>query len=63
MRKLIKPSTIDPIGSVSLFDFDRVNDFGSMYCVAAHILMREVDEYWSQYVEYRNEEPIEQVGI
>lgn len=50
MRKLIKPAFDDPHNSVDLFDADRVNDFGEMYCVRPAILYSEVKMYWNWYV-------------
>lgn len=50
MRKYVKPASCDPKNSVSLFDADRKNEFGEMYCVAPAILQDRVDSYWADYV-------------
>jgi hypothetical protein len=51
MRKGVKPAYQDPDNSVDLFDIDRKNEFGEMYCVAPAILEREVDQCWKNYVQ------------
>ena len=53
MRKLIKPAYDDPHNSVDLFDADRRNDFGEMYCVAPAILYSQVKEEWARYVKHQ----------
>jgi hypothetical protein len=50
-KKLVKPSSFDPENSVSLFDANRENDFGEMYCVAPGILPGEVELYWQEYLD------------
>ena len=49
MRRLVKPAYEDRENSVDLFDADRRNEFGEMYCVAPAIIYREVTEYWDRY--------------
>lgn len=51
MRKLIKPAHDDPDCSVDLFDADRQNPQGGLYCIAPAILLCEVEETWQRYVE------------
>ena len=48
--KTVKPAYEDPDNSVDLFDANRTNEFGQMYCVAPAILYRQVDEYWADYL-------------
>jgi hypothetical protein len=50
MRKVVQPAYMDPHNSVDLFDADRQNAWGDMFCVAPAILRREVEEYWQRYV-------------
>lgn len=40
----------DPQNSVSLFDMNRKNVYGEMFCVAPDILSFEVDRYWDSYL-------------
>ena len=56
MRKLVKPSHDDPHHSVDLFDADRLNDFGYMYCVAPAILASQVNYYWERYIQSFSDE-------
>ncbi len=49
-RKLIKPAYDDPHNSIDLFDADRKNEFGEMYCVRPAILYSQADEYWTDYL-------------
>jgi len=56
MKKIIKPAYEDPDNSVDLFDADRLNEWGEMYCVAPSILPVQVEQAWDQYAEYRAEE-------
>lgn len=49
MKKVIKPAFMDPRNSVDLFDADRRNEFGEMFCVAPAILLHEVKEQWELY--------------
>lgn len=49
MRKIIKPSIMDPKRSVDLFDGDAINEFGDMLCIAPAILPEQADEYWRNY--------------
>lgn len=51
MKQLIKPAHDDSSNSVDLFDADRMNDFGDMYCVAPAILRSQVNDHWNRYVE------------
>lgn len=56
MRKVIKPCSYGP-NSVSVFDADRTNEYGEMYCVASGV-MRDSDQantqgsefHWVSYV-------------
>ena len=48
--KYVEPAYMDPTNSVDLFDYNRENDSGEMYCVAAAILPEQVDFYWEEYV-------------
>lgn len=41
-RKIIKRAYDDPHNSIDLFDADRLNEFGEMYCVAPAILISQV---------------------
>jgi hypothetical protein len=50
MTKIVKPAFDDPQNSVDLFDGDRRNEFGEMYCVAPAILYCQVNDEWSRYV-------------
>ena len=50
MRKVVKTAYCDPDNSVDLFDGDRVNEFGHIFCVAPAILRSEVDSIWKRYV-------------
>ena len=54
MEKIIKPSHCDPNNSVDLFDGDRKNEFGAMFCVAPAILREQVDYYWDEYIKGNN---------
>lgn len=56
MRKVIKPAYMDPKNSVDLFDGDRLNQWGTMYCIAPAILSSEVAEYWKEYVELQSKD-------
>jgi len=49
MKKIVKPAYGDPNHSVDLFDADRVNGFGEMFCVEPAILRSEVDFCWKRY--------------
>jgi len=49
-RKLINPAYEAPENSVDLFDADRKNEFGEMYCVAVAILHSQVGRYWKRYL-------------
>lgn len=49
MRKLVKPAHSDPEHSMDLFDADRKNDSGEMFCVQSGILPSEVDKCWEEY--------------
>jgi hypothetical protein len=49
MTKGVKECSYDS-KSVSLFDADRKNEFGKMYCIASGILQSEVDWYWNLYI-------------
>ena len=51
MKQLIKPAHGDPHNSVDLFDANRKNDLGEMFCVAPAILPFEVNRYWQHYKE------------
>lgn len=51
MKKIIKPAFEDPCNSVDLFDSDRENDFGEMFCIAPSILSSQIDFEWKQYVD------------
>ena len=53
-RKLVKESVNDPENSVSLFDANRLNELGEMYCVAPDILYEQVDYFWGYYLGYMN---------
>lgn len=37
-RYYTRPAFMDPINSVDVFEYDRVNEFGRPYCVVAAIL-------------------------
>ena len=50
MRRVIYPCVYDPTRSVSVFDGDRKNQFGEMYCVADGISPEEVERVWQEYV-------------
>lgn len=50
MRKLVKPALCDPDNSVDLFDADRKNELGEMYCIAPAILLCTVRDHWGGYV-------------
>ena len=50
MKKFIKPAHDDPHNSWDLFDADRRNEFGGMYCIAPAILYSEVAWHWNRYV-------------
>lgn len=50
MKKVIKPSKSDPENSVDLFDADRENEFGEMFCVNPGILPEDADAYWTYYM-------------
>lgn len=50
MRQFVKPAHDDPDNSVDLFDGDRKNKFGEMFCVAPAILYCQVEEYWEDYL-------------
>ena len=49
MKKYVKICSYDS-NSVSLFDKDRKNEFGEMYCVAPAILENEIEDCWNEYV-------------
>ena len=59
MKLVVKPSHEDQSNSVDVFDADRVNEFGGMYCVAPAIHFDQVDDAWDKYTEYRAEEMAE----
>ena len=48
MKKLVRVCSYDS-NSVSLFDADRKNEFGEIYCVSPGILRNEVSLYWNTY--------------
>ena len=50
MKKVIYPTTVDSDNSVDLYDGDRKNEFGKMWCVASAISPRQIDKYWDWYV-------------
>jgi hypothetical protein len=50
MKKFVKPAFEDPDNSVDLFDSDRKNIFGGMYCVAPAILPRDINLVWNNYI-------------
>ena len=50
MRRVIYPCVFDPARTVAIYDADRVNAYGEMYCVADGIAPDEVDQYWGEYV-------------
>lgn len=50
MKKIIKPSHIDSENSVDLFDGDRLNAYGGVYCVAVSIRDIDVEPLWNAYV-------------
>lgn len=54
-KQLTRPAAADPFKSVSLFDANRENEWGEMYCVAPSILQSEVDEHWNAYLAGWNE--------
>ena len=54
MKKVIKPSVSDPVNSVDLFDGDRVNEFGRMYCVSPALLDYQANAEWESYVKKEN---------
>jgi hypothetical protein len=58
-KKLVRTAKMDPQNSVSLFDRNRRNEFGELYCVACAILRSEVDWYWEQYVDLLHDKEIE----
>jgi len=49
MKKIIKAAHDDPDHSVDLFDGERVNQFGEIFCVEPAILLSEVDSCWKRY--------------
>lgn len=49
MKCIIKQSNSDP-NSVDIFDLDKRNETGGMFCVAAAILPEQVPEHWIEYV-------------
>lgn len=49
MRKLVRPAHGDPHNSVDLFDADRKNQWGEMYCVAPAILSSQIESEWARY--------------
>jgi hypothetical protein len=50
MRKVIRTCSYDS-NSVSLFDGDRKNELGEMYCVQSGILYEQTDMFWGWYLE------------
>jgi len=50
MKCIIKPSASDLKNSVDVFDLDKRNKEGGMFCVAAAILPEQAKEYWKEYV-------------
>lgn len=56
MRKCIRPAFEDRRGSVDLFDADRKNEEGGMFCVAPAILAQEVNAQWDYYVYWESPE-------
>lgn len=53
-RKLIKPAYEDPHNSIDLFDADRKNEFGEMYCISPAILPQQVNAYWIGYLKNKD---------
>lgn len=49
MRKYVLPSKDDRDNSVDLFDADRKNEQGTMYCVEPLITQEQVEERWAAY--------------
>jgi len=56
MRKLVRTCSYD-FNSVSVFDADRKNEFGEMYCAASGVLYSKNPQYalgseweWNNYV-------------
>ena len=52
--KLVRPAFLDAEHSVDLFDGNRLNDDGEMYCIAPAILPEQVDQYWELYLKFPN---------
>jgi len=52
MRRVIYPCVFD-LAMVSVYDVDRINAYGEMYCVAEGIPPEEVDQRWDEYVQRR----------
>ena len=51
MKKLVKRSYMDSRNSVDLFDADRKNSIGDMYCVSPAILLHQIDKEWKRYID------------
>ena len=49
MKKIVKPAYDDPNNSVDLFDGDRMNQWGEIFCIAPAILRSEIDFCWKRY--------------
>lgn len=56
----VRISVNNPENSVSLFDLNRKNDFGELYCVAPDILESQVEEFWSEYIHQLTEKAFKQ---
>lgn len=54
MRKLILPAHEDPCHSVDLFDADRRNQWGELYCIRPAVLLAQVEESWQNYLKEGN---------
>ena len=50
MTKLVRPAHDDPHHSVDLFDADRRNRWGGLFCVAPAILPSQVEAAWRDYL-------------
>lgn len=55
--KEVRESINDPDNSVSLFDSNRRNQYGEMYCVEPDILVSQVDEFWGIYIKGLENDP------
>ena len=56
-KKGIRFSHNDPENSISLFDLNRINDFGELYCVQPDIIEEQVDYFWKLYLEELERHP------